>query len=362
MPAKRRIVHLISSLESGGCENMLLRTLPLLQDEGYEHVVVTLFRPGELAPMFRTRGVRQLSVGGFGRLLPLLKKIQPALIITYLFHADMVGRLWVQPRLPVPVIPFLRTTYNFSRYWPARLMERATRRLVRRYLANSTAVKGFYVREIGVAADRISVLPNGIEMTVFAGADPQPLLDELRLPGQRFVITCVANLAPNKGHRVLLDAFATLAATRSDCCLLLVGQGSEEMRLRQQAAASAAGNQVYFLGRRRDVPAILAVSDAFVLPTLFEGMSNAIQEAMAARLPVITTAIPENEALITDRETGLLVAPGMETPIREALEQLYGDKRLRDSLGRAAAISISERFGMPVVLNQWRQFLREAAV
>lgn len=340
---------------------MLLRTLPLLRDETHEHLIVTLFRPGELAPAFRSRGIRVVSVGGFGRLVPLLRQLTPTLILTYLFHADMVGRLWVQPQLAVRVVPFLRTTYNFPRYLPARLAERLTKGLVDRYLANSEAVKGYYVETFGVPATRISVLPNGIDGAVFAQADGSAVARELNLSEGEFVIVCVANLARNKGHQVLLDAFARTAAERSHCHLLLVGSGPEEQRLRDRAATTAVSQRIHFLGRRQDVPAILAASDVFVLPTLFEGMSNAIQEAMAAGLPVITTAIPENEALITDGQTGLLVAPGESNPIVHALERLYDDPPLRRQLGAAAAQAMEQRFGMPVILHEWRRTLSELA-
>ena len=362
MSAKRRIVHIISSLESGGCENMLLRTLPLLNDAEFEQVVVTLFRPGQLALELKARGVRVIYPGGLGRLLPLLSELEPALIITYLFHADMIGRLFVQPRTKMPVIAFLRTTYNFSRYLPARIAERLTKQFARYYIANSQAVKEYYVREIGVTSERIMVIPNGIDVTVFDEVDGAVVRAELGVPKDRFVITCVANLARNKGHRYLLEAFEAFARIHRTSWLLLVGAGEEEQQLKQQVMHYTSKERIVFLGRRRDVAAVLAATDAFVLPTLFEGMSNAILEAMAAGLPVITTDIPENRVLITNEQNGVLVPRAETHSIHAALELLYADGAHRQQLGRAARATINRQFQLPVVVAQWRQMLREWAV
>ncbi len=359
MSTKRRIVHLISSLESGGCENMLLRTLPKLNDDEFEQVVVTLFRPGQLAPLFRERGVRQVSVGGLGRLVPLLRSLKPSLVITYLFHADMLGRLVIQSQLQVPVIAFLRTTYNFARYVPARVAEWLTKGFVRHYLANSEAVKQYYVDQIRVAPERISVIPNGIDPVVVDPGTISTIVKELKLPDDRLVISCVANLAKNKGHAYLLEAFESLAARHGNLWLLLAGSGLEEVALKEHVAKSDSKQRILFLGRRGDVSAILAASDIFVLPTLFEGMSNAVLEAMAAQLPVVTTDIPENRVLIRSGHDGLLVSPKSAAQLRDALARLVSDPELRASLGRAAKVSVEGHFSMASVLDSWRSMLRQ---
>ena len=334
---------------------MLLRTLPLLNDDEFEQIVITLFRPGQLATELGGRGVRHINLGGLGRLIPLLRELQPALIISYLFHADMIGRLFVQPRVNMPVMPFLRTTYNFPRYLPARIMERLTKRFARHYLANSQSVKEYYLQQIGVQEQRITVIPNGIDVSVFDKADPAPIIEELQLPKDRFVVTCVANLAKNKGHQYLLEAFERLSSSHKNCWLLLVGSGEEERQLKQQIVSYASKNNILFLGRRRDVPKILAVSDVFVLPTLFEGMSNAIQEAMAAHLPVITTNIPENRIIIEDGKNGLLVPTKDSESLYNALSRVIVDRGFGLNLGSAARTIVVDSFALPAIVKHWRQ-------
>jgi len=366
MKTKTRIVHIISSLDSGGIENVLLRTLPILSDD-FDYVIITLLRPGELADKFTFRGIRVINIrmNGFldsGSMRTVVKEVlrlNPKLVITNLFRADLLGRLYLQQRISAPVISLLGTTYNFPKYLPARIFERLTKSLAYHYFANSKAVKDCYVRKFGVPAHKITVMEHGIDLSVFSRANGKRIVDELDLPKQRFIVTCVANLAVNKGHRYLLEAFETVYRAHPEMWLLLAGSGPEENALKRQIQSYASRDHILFLGRRKDVPDILAASHVFVLPTLFEGMSNAILEAMSSRLPVITTDIPENRAIMTDKETGLLVPIQASAPIRNNLERLYTDALLRKRLGHAARRSVERRFAMPVVIKRWRRALKE---
>ncbi len=360
MAPKRTVVHLIQSLNTGGCETKLLRTLPLLADD-FNQVIITLKERGNLAPRFEAKGIRVITIGlkgltdgqGINRLISEIKSVKPSLIITYLFHADFVGRLFVQRRLPIPVVPSLVTTYNFARYLPARLFERATKGLVNHYLANSPAVKDYYVANVGVKPDKITVIPNGIDTAVFDAADRKKVRSELKLQPNTFVVTCVANLAANKGHRYLLEAMAGLQTKYPDSVALIAGTGQEERALKELAQSLGIAKKVFFLGRRNDIPDVLAASNAFVLPTLFEGMSIAIMEAMAAKVAVVTTDIPENRALVTNNQTGLLVPVNTALPIQEALERLASQPTLRTKLANQARRSIEKNFELKAVAKQW---------
>jgi glycosyltransferase involved in cell wall biosynthesis len=363
---KARVVHVISSLQSGGAENMLLRTLPPLNDDEFEQIVVTLFRQGELAPKLRKKGIKSVNIGlssladtrSMKKLKDEVSKYKPGLVITYLFHAHYIGRLYLQERISAPVIPFLRTTYNFPRYVPVRLLERITKGLVRHYFANSEAVKDYYVKNMRVSPPKITVIPNGIDLTIFDRARASRVVRELNLPHRRFVISCVANLAQNKGHTFLLEAFEKMFQSNKNLWLLLVGEGREEKALKRQIERYVSRGHIKFLGRRHDVPDILAASDAFVLPTLFEGMSNAVLEAMAAGLPVVTTDIPENRAIITDGVNGFLVKKGDPQTIQDTLKKVIGDDRLRERVGREARAHIAEHFEISKVAQKWRRTMR----
>lgn len=365
MSSKKKILHLIQSLGNGGCENMLLRTLPLLPD--FDHTIITLKEPGELAAKFSSAGIavktvgceQILSLAGIRRLRDAVRDTGPDIVITYLLHADFLGRLALFGTTSVPIIPFLRTTYNHPRYRLARLFEWLTKPLVQRYLANSEAVKDFYVRHIGVAAEKITVIPNGIDTDFFDRLAPDPeLRASLDVAPDDFVIICVANLHPNKGHRFLLEAFESLWPEFPHAKLLLVGDGEEREHIEAMIRSFRSKDAILLLGRRNDVPALLKISDLFVLPTLFEGQSNALLEAMAAGVPVITTDIPENRTCINHGKTGLLVPTEESNSLREAMSVALNDLSLRLSLATHARTAIGLSHGLSSIRGEWTAFLK----
>ncbi len=364
MATRRRIIHLIQSLGNGGCENMLLRTLPLVSD--FEHLVLTLKEPGELAPKFMSVGIpvesintrHLLSPAGIRRLRARVQEKNTDIIITYLFHADLLGRLALNGATHAPIVPFLRTTFNHPRYAIARIFEWLSKSLVRRYLANSEAVKDFYVQHIGVAAENITVIPNGIDTGYFDQLTPDPeLRATLSIGPDNFVITCVANLHPNKGHEFLLKAFEALWPDFPHLRLLLVGDGEERRNIETMIAPFRSKDAIRLLGRRSDVPAILKLSHLFVLPTLFEGQSNAILEAMAAGVPIITTDIPENRACIEHETTGLLVPAENVSRLSEAIKQLITDPVAAQAIMMQAKTTIKDRHGLLSIVQDWNDFL-----
>lgn len=365
MSRKKRILHIIQSLGNGGCENMLLRTLPRLTGE-FEHHIITLHALGELAPQFSAKGITVTTIHQAGildfpsykRLLTEVQKFSPNVIVTYLFHADMIGRLFLQRKITTPCIPFLRTTYNHPRYFVARLCEWITKPLVKQYLANSEAVKNFYVKHIGVHPEKVTVIPNGLDIDYFDSINPDQKLKELLgIKADDFVIICVANLHINKGHRYLLEAFENIYSEHPNTHLLVVGDGTEHKNLIFQIKNYSSKNNISFLGRRTDVPALLKISNCFILPTLFEGQSNAILEAMASGLPVITTDIPENQELINHKQNGWLVPSKSITALTKAIETLYSDSSLQKILTIKANFTLRNHFSLETSANKFRQFL-----
>lgn len=366
MLEKKKIIHIIQSLDNGGWENALLRLLPLLSGE-FEHHIITLRIPGELAPRFTEKGIPVTTINwggffdfpGYRRLLSETAQLAPDVVITYLFHADMIGRIFLQSKISAPIIPFLGTTYNYPRYWPARLAEKITKKYARHYLANSPAVKEFYVKQLGIPGKKITVMPTGIDVDHFKSitADPE-LKASLHIKLEDFVIICVANLHINKGHQYLLRAFEEIYKKYPETHLLIVGDGTEHARLKNQTQEYTSKNNIAFLGRRTDVPELLKISDCFVLPTLFEGMSNAIMEAMASGLPVITTDIPENRSLVENNKTGFLVPPKSWKKIVEITIALIADKELRKKSGRTGCRFIEENFSLKSSANSFGEFLK----
>lgn len=360
----KKIIHLIPTLERGGSEMSQLRMLPLLGKE-VESVFVTIGQKGSLAPRFEEQGIKVFSLEqtspfdflSYPRLIRLIRELEPDLIITHLLYADLIGRFIVQFFLPCRVIASLATTYNSPRYFWARLIERLSKYFASEYIANAEIVKKTYVEKFGVPEKNITVLTTGMDTTLFQSLTPdETLRKELGIDTADTILICVANLHINKGHTYLLAAFEQIFKTHPNIKLLLVGDGAERASLEKQRLASPAKDAILFLGQRSDVPKLLTLSRIFVLPTFFEGMCNAIMEAMAAGLTVVTTDIPENHELITHEKTGLLCPVRDTACLTRTLAHLLDHPENISRFGVAAAESVHERYELQTSALRWKRF------
>lgn len=347
-------VHLIETLHCGGTENIMLRLLPKLENNGWNNTVITLRGGGEMVQEFRQNDINVIELNQANFLSPRtittlkneLARIRPDIIITNLLRSDILGRLILPFFTQAPIVSHLGTTYNHRRYWPARLFERLTGRLARSYIANSVAVKEFYIQRLGVSASKIQTVQTGIDLEAFNAISKNTARRDLGLPAEALVVSCVGSLVANKGQQFLLKAFEDSFSRRADAYLLIVGEGEDEGSLLDLKKTLGSENRIIFLGKRRDIASILAASDIFVLPTLFEGLSVALLEAMAAKLAIITTDIPENRIILTDQKSALLVQPSSADTITQALTDLAKDPHLRRSLGDEAYKFVSRGYSM----------------
>jgi glycosyltransferase involved in cell wall biosynthesis len=188
-------------------------------------------------------------------------------------------------------------------------------------------------------ADKIEVIHNAVQTERF-GRPAEPALRASLAGGDSPIVLSVARLDPQKGHDVLIRAVADTPGVM----LVLAGEGPERERLETLVSELGLRTRVLFLGRRSDVPELLAVSDVFVLPSLFEGSSLAVLEAMAAMRPVVATAIGGTDELIVHGESGLLVPPADPRALATVLRRVLADRRLRTRLGQKARDRVEQRF------------------
>ena len=206
--------------------------------------------------------------------------------------------------------------------------------------ANAEAVGRLCIAEEGCSPERVVVIKNGIDLPRFDALSALPL--EGPLPAGGPLVAVVANLWPVKDHRTLVEAAALVHERIPDVRFALVGDGPERTALQQRIDALALRDAVHFLGTRYDVPAILARASAFCLPSRAEGLSNAIMEAMAARLPVVATDAGGNAELVHDGVTGSVVPVGDAAAIARRLIDVLSDPELAREMGRRGR-AIAER-------------------
>ncbi len=179
---------------------------------------------------------------------------------------------------------------------------------------------------------------------------------ELGIPLNAFVLVSVGELNKNKNNRVVIAALEKLH--QQDIHYVLCGVGDQEAALKAQANAAGLQDNVHFLGYRTDVKEIYEMADCFVMPSLREGLSRSIMEAMASGLPCVVSSIRGNTDLITDHKGGFLCAPTDRDGFASAIITLYGDDRLRNEMISFNMTRIN-RFALSSVIEELNSVYKE---
>ncbi len=321
-----RVAFCITELDPGGAEQALFEIVTRLAPANWEVRVYCLGPETELSRKLQERGIVTIcfgvrhvyQVGVLFRLAQQLREFRPALIQTFLFHANILGRLagwWAGVSV---VLSGLRVAERGKRWhlW----LDRWTNQLVTLNVCVSEGVKRFAVSHGGLREGKLRVIPNGVDAERFASATPVDLC-RFGIPADAWTLVTVGRLSVQKGHDELLGAVAPLLIADSRMHLLIVGEGPERESLVWLADTLDVSGQVHFSGFQEDVAGILKSCQAFALPSRWEGMPNALLEALAAGLPCIATDVEGVRELLPD-ESGIVVAPGDGLALRLAVEQV----------------------------------------
>lgn len=190
--------------------------------------------------------------------------------------------------------------------------------------------------------------------------DKEKMRAELDLKKGLFVFASVGRLVEVKGYRYLIEAVKKLKLEGyEDFRVLIMGDGHLNKELTMMAEENGVQGEVDFLGRREDVSSILSVSDAFVLPTLGEGFGLVLLEAMAHRLPVISTATMSIPEIVVEGATGLLVKPKEADELAHAMRRIMDDRKFAEELGRAGFIRLEDFFTIPEMVRKTEAIYKE---
>lgn len=361
--AKKNILYLITGLDVGGAETYLYRTVPELRSS-FNVAVACLVGHGEISKKLERIGVqvyfldlnRGLGFRGIARFFKVIRHFKPDILVTMLIHADLFGRFFGR-------LGGVRKIVCSKRGGLIRmvLFDRLSRFLVSHYIVQTEAAKKDLMLKLRERGDRITVIPNGIDLSDFAfSCDQEKKKSDLKIDPHNLNIVCVANLKPGKGHEDLILAFNN-AWKKCDgkINLLLVGDGVLSDKLHQLVTKLESRKNVYFLGLRNDVREILRISDIFVLATKSEGMSNSILEAMSSSLPIITTDIPVNREVVQAAVTGLLVPVGDTSSLSEAICTLVQNPSTRKQYGEAGYVRIKSEYQSNDILNKTVKLYQE---
>lgn len=292
-------------------------------------------------------------------LIKLRKDIQahkPDVVLSCLFSANTSVRLATigLPNPPVTIISerCVDSWKSGWQLWMDRCLQKRTDRLV----ANSQSVADFYSGN-GFPAERISVIPNGVDVPPQPAVSRATLLQELGLPPDAKLIMYVGRLAPQKRVRDLIWATQILRQSDPRAYFLIAGEGPQRTELEIFARETEAFPHVRFLGHRADASSLLHLADLFWLASEFEGMSNSLMEAMACGKPVIVSDIPPNRELVEHERSGYVVNLGDSVGFSQYTERLIQDDELSRRLGEAARDRMVSEFSTRMMVRRYSELI-----
>jgi sugar transferase (PEP-CTERM/EpsH1 system associated) len=369
-----RVLHVINSLGVGGTERGVLKVMDGMDRRHFEHRLCAIrgFDP-ELAESESVRG-RLLTAGpnvrGFQflvfRLMRVMRMYKPHIV-----HSRNWGAIEAVPaaRLAgVPVVIHSEHGYELDMLSGLPLRRRLLRRffypLCDAFFTVSYDLRNYHSRESWLSPDRVRVVPNGVDTRLFAPntATRSQMRGRLCIPPQSIVLGSVGRMVPIKDHQTLLQAAELLIESGSDVRVLLVGGGSESERHREYAKASARLNgRVILIDSQLDVSELYQAMDIFVLPSICEGMSNTLLEAMASGLPCVATNVGGNTELLSDSSFGYLFAPKDVAGLATQLGRLIKEPGLRAqfaAVGRQEAVT---RFSLDRMIGDYTNLYYDLA-
>lgn len=354
-----RVCYLITELSIGGAQIATYRLLSGLDRSRFLPSVACWYNgDGHVAQQIRGLGIdvhdlrmtNKLRVDAFGRLYGWLGEKKPHILHTIMFHSNIPGRVIGRLR-GVPIVISAEQTMRQESNARYRL-NRLTARYADVILCVSEQVALAAVNEIGLPQEKVVTIPNGVDWSQFAVLpSKQKARQRAGLPQTGLIVGAVGRPRPVKGYPFLLASWPDVVASYPQALLLFVGDGPDRPALQAQAKQLGIWDNVIFWGDRDDIPQLLPALDLLAVPSMQEGLSLVILEAMAAGLPVVATNVGGNPELVRHEQTGLLVPPRDSSALAGAVKRLFGDAAARVELGDAGRKRIEADLTMDKIVE-----------
>src|SRR5215510_4498840 len=363
------IAHIIHRLAVGGLESGLVNLINNMPPTRYRHAIVCLTDYTDFRERIRDKHIPIVALhkaeghdlGVYVRLWRVLRLLRPAIVHTrnlsgleYLALAAMVGipgRIQGEHGRDIYDLDGTSTKYN--------LLRRAIKPFVQHYIAVSEDLAEWLVHTVGADRRCVTQIYNGVDIQRFAPrVGPRPPLGPEGFASQdTLVVGTVGRMHEVKDQLTLVRAFlhmlSTLPQARVWLRLVIIGDGPLREEARQLLHAASAESLAWLPGERQDSPDIMRALDVFVLPSLREGLSNTILEAMASGLPVVATRVGGNPELVEDGHTGQLVPPADPVAMAAALGVYSRDRGLAARHGWAGRQRVKSHFSMAAMVNSY---------
>lgn len=361
------IVHVIYGLKTGGVENGLVNLINHLPAERYRHAIVCITDYSDFRLRIRRPDVECYALhkppgkvpGFYVNVWRLLRRLRPQIV-----HTRNLTTLITQVPAMLAGVPvrihgehgrdMLDLDGSNVKYQRVRRMMRP---FVHEYIALSRDLEAYLVSKIGVARPRLTQIYNGVDIEIFRPAQPR----RADLPVEGFaaadsvIVGAVGRLQAVKDQVTLVRAFVRVLERRPDfrsrLRLAIIGDGALRQPCLEILTQAGREHLAWLPGERDDVARLMQGFDVFVLPSLAEGISNTILEAMATGLPIVATRVGGSPELVDEGRTALLVPADDPPAMATAIESYADDASMRAQHGRAGRALAEARFSLPVMVR-----------
>ncbi len=363
--ARRRVLQVISALNFGGAENVVVRLALGADASRFEMGVCGTLGLGPNSEPLVKGGIHVVPAGPHGRIHNYLRPWHLRRVIAR-FKPDVVHSHGLPALAELGQLSAFRLaprwihTYHFGNYpyteKPFHMdVERLFSAAPDQLVAVSDRQRDDLIRFHGLDPARIMTIPNGVPPNPFVGdaVVRQRKRAELGIPQDAFVIGSVAVLTEQKGMPYLLQAAKAIGARTPRARVVIVGGGPLEQPLREQAAALGLGSAVSFTGWRSDTAELLCAFDVYVMASLWEAMPVALLEAMAARLPIVVTDVGQNRKIVEDDRSAIVIPPADPSAIASAVLSLVEQPSLAARLAAAAQQRVERQFSTAQMIERY---------
>lgn len=362
-----RLLFVVNGFAPGGGELKLLELVSELKrrhGSGYRAVVAAVGQGGPLREAFECIADRTVvlpkkhpyDLSQVAGLIRLIREERIDLVQTTLFYADVIGTLAARLAGVKRIVSWEAITQPYG---------------VKRMAAYRMAAKGYAVsvsvseairdqvqRERHVPERKTRTIRYGVDDRKFRPVPGESCRKTLGLSPDQLVFGTVARLTAQKGHRYLLEAMPKTIRECPNAVFVFAGDGPLRKSLESAAVSLGVDRNVRFLGFRKDITRLMAAFDAFVLPSLFEGLPNAVLEAMACGKPIIATSVDGTPEAVVHGETGWLVPPRDPAALADAILRFCRNRGLMKTLGRNGRKRAVQAFGIDRQISAFDELYR----
>lgn len=358
-----KLAYFIDGLGMGGAERLMVPVLRNLNKELFEpRVCVFQVRGGNpVAEDLRANGIpvddlpipylRDLTA--VPRLRAYLQKYRIDLVHTQLEMGDTLGNIATK-LLRLPSVSTIHTMPSQDMSLKSKIHQQvewfALHHFCDRIISVSEEARQHHLRISNETPAKVTTLYNGIELSPYRQLDPeherQAVRREFEIPANARLLTTVAVLREPKGIQFMIRAMPQILALFPDTYYLIVGNGAYYDTLLGEVEENGISKHVIFAGMRRDIPSLLFASDVFVLPTLTEALPTVLAEAMAARLPIVASAVGGVPEMIENEKNGYLVTAGNVHELVETCNSLLVNVEKRRTMGENGWQVVNQKFNI----------------